>query len=255
MRAVTAFLAMSLRSRTRRLAGLAAFGLVFLIAGATARVLTSSEHGHVEFDRLFEIGGTTLVSALLLLGWLIGRFPIIATLVLMSGVFSDDRDARHARLYAVRPRSLVALYGARMLLFASIAFLMSAILMPGFDLLILGEWSGGGVFALIAAQIMVYGSITALLSTVTRADAWIALFLGIVAIVWDALRRVDFLQSAPPALRETVSVLLPPQGALMRVEGAFGAAQPVPWDAILYISLYASLVAILAGVALSRREI
>jgi hypothetical protein len=237
------------------MAGLAGFGLLFLIAGATARAFTSSEHGHVELERLFEIGGTTLVSALLLLGWLIGRFPIIATLVLMSGVFSDDRVAGHARLYAVRPRSLVVLYGARMVLYATIAFLMSAILMPGFDLLILGDWSGAGVFALIAAQIMVYGSITALLSVITRADAWIALFLGIAAIVWDALRRMDFLQSAPPALRDTVSMLLPPQGALIRVESAFGAAQPVPWEAVLYISLYASLVVILAGVALSRREI
>ena len=255
MRAMASFLAMSLRSRARRIAGLAGFGLLFLIAGATARALTGSEHGHVELERLFELGGTTLVSALLLLGWLIGRFPIIATLVLMSGVFSDDRAAGHARLYAVRPRSLVVLYGARMVLYAVVAFLMSAILMPGFDLLILGDWTGGGVFALIAAQIMVYGSITAMLSAITRGDAWIALFLGIVAIVWDALRRMDFLQTAPPALRQIVSMLLPPQGALMRVEGAFGAAQPVPWEAMLYISLYASLVLILAGVALSRREL
>ena len=255
MRALASFLALSLRSRARRIAGLAGFGLLFLIAGATARALTGSEHGHVELERLFELGGTTLVSALLLLGWLIGRFPIIATLVLMSGVFSDDRAAGHARLYAVRPRSLVALYGARLVLYAAVAFLLSAILMPGFDLLILGDWTGGGVFALIVAQIMVYGSITALLSAITRADAWIALFLGVVAIVWDALRRMDFLQTAPPALREIVSMLLPPQGALMRVESAFGAAQPVPWEAVLYISLYASLVLILAGVALSRREL
>jgi hypothetical protein len=255
MRAIASFLVMSLRSRARRIAGLAAFGLVFLVAGATARVLTSSDHGHVELERLFEIGGTTLVSALLLLGWLIGRFPIIATLVLMSGVFSDDRAAGHVRLYAVRPRSLMLLYGARMLLFAGVAFVMSALFMPGFDLLILGEWNSSGVFALIAAQIMVYGSITALLSVLTRADAWIALFLGIIAIVWDALRRLDFLQTAPPVLRETVSVLLPPQGALMRVESAFGAAQPIPWEAVLYVSLYAMLVVIIAGVAVSRREI
>jgi hypothetical protein len=93
------------------------------------------------------------------------------------------------------------------------------------------------------------------LSVLTRADAWIALFLGIIAIVWDALRRLDFLQTAPPVLRETVSVLLPPQGALMRVESAFGAAQPIPWEAVLYVSLYAMLVVIIAGVAVSRREI
>jgi hypothetical protein len=255
MRGTLSFLALSLRTRMRRIAGLAAFGCVFLLAAATARVMTGGAHGHLELEPLFDLGGTTLVSALLLLGWLIGRFPIIAVLVLMSGLFSDDRAAGHARLYAVRPRSLIMLYGARFLLFAGVALLMSAVLMPAFDLLILGEFTGTGVLALITAQIMVYGSITALLTVITRADAWVALFLGMIAIVWDALRRLDVLQFSAPAVRETVSVLLPPQGALMRVESAFAATQPVPPDAMLYIALYALLALILAGVALSRREI
>jgi hypothetical protein len=253
--ALWSFLSLSLRTRARRIAGLGAFGALFLVAAATARVFTGSAHGHVEVEQLFELGGTTLVSALLLLGWLIGRFPMIATLVLMSGVFSDDRAHTYARLYAVRPRSLLALYGARTLLFATIAFALSALLIPGFDLLILNEWSGTGVFALIAAQILVYGSITALLSVATRADAWVALFLGLLATVWYALRRMDVVQQAAPLIRETVSVLLPPQGALLRVEGAFAAGQPVPWDALLYVALYALLVLILAGTALTRREI
>lgn len=255
MRALLSFLQLSLRTRMRRVAGLGAFGLVFLLAAATARVLTAGEEGHVELESLFQLGGTTLVSALLLLGWLIGRFPIIASLVLLSGVFSDDRAAGHARLYAVRPRSTVLLYGARVLLYSLIAFALSAILMPAFDLLILGEWTGGSMFALITAQILVYGSLTALLSVITRGDAWIALFLGVLAIVWDALRRADFFQAGAPVIREAVSVLLPPQGALMRVESAFAATQPVPWDAMLYIALYAILAVVLAGAALARREI
>lgn len=255
MNALGPFVALSIRSRARRMIGLAAFALLFLAAGATARVFTGSEHGHVELERLFELGGTTLVSALLLLGWLIGRFPMIATLVLMSGVFSDDRERGYARLYAVRPRSMILLYGARVLIYALIAFGMSAILIPGFDLLILNEWTGASVFALIAAQILVYGSLTALLSVATRADAWFALFLGLLATVWYALRRMDFFQSTPPAIRETVSVLLPPQGALLRVEGAFAAAQPVPADAMLYIAIYSLLILIIAGVALARRDL
>lgn len=255
MSALAPFLALSVRSRARRIIGLAAFALLFLAAGAIARVFTGSAHGHVELERLFELGGTTLVSALLLLGWLIGRFPMIATLVLMSGVFSDDRARGYTRIYAVRPRSMLMLYGARALIYALIAFAMSAILIPGFDLLILNEWTGSSVFALIAAQILVYGSLTALLSIATRADAWLALFLGLLATVWYALRRMDFFQSTPPAIRETLSVLLPPQGALLRVEGAFAAAQPVPSDAMLYITIYALLVIIIAGVALARREI
>lgn len=249
------FLRLSLRMRTGRIIGLGAFGLLFLAAGATARIFTGSAHGHVELERLFELGGSTLVSALLLLGWLIGRFPMIATLVLMSGVFSDDRARGHARLLAVRPTSLIALYGARLLLYAAIAFVMSAVLIPGFDYLILNEWTGWNVFGLIAAQVMVYGSLTALLSVGTRADAWIALFLGLLATVWYALRRMDFLQTAIPVLRETVSVALPPQGALLRIEGAFAAAQPVPVDALLYVAIYSLLVLILAGVAVMRREL
>lgn len=255
MRGLLAFLALSLRTRLRRIAGLAAFGAVFLAGAATARTFTTGEHGHLELDPLFEFGGTTLVSALLLLGWLVGRFPIVAALVLTSGVFSDDRAAGHARLLAVRPRSLIGLYGMRLLLLATVAAALSAIVMPAFDLLILGDWPHRTVFALIAAEILIFGSLTALLSVATRGDAWIALFLGIVAVVWDALRRVGFLDSAAPAVRETVSVLLPPQGALLRVETAFAGSQPVPWDAMLYIVLYAALALVLAGVALARREL
>jgi hypothetical protein len=96
MSGVASFLLLSLRAQRRRLIGLVAFGLLFLAAAATARVFTHSDHGHIEMDRLFELGGTTLVSALLLLGWLIGRFPLIAVLVLCAGIFSTTapRDTR-----------------------------------------------------------------------------------------------------------------------------------------------------------------
>jgi hypothetical protein len=255
MRGIPSFVMLTLRSSRRRILGLTAFGFLFLAAGTTARIFTDTDHGHVEMDRLFELGGVTLVSGILILGWLIGRFPLIATLVLMSGVFSDDRHTGHARLYAARPRSLVALYGARMLVLGIVAFVMSTLLLPAFDVLVLGEWGGPGVFALMASQIIVFGVLTALLSVFTRADAWIALFLGILAIVWDGLRRVDFFVTLPPLVRETASVLLPPQGALMRIETAFASFQPVPWDAFLYVLIYGALLSLLAGIALTRRSL
>lgn len=255
MKALLAFVRVSLLDARRRIAGLVAFGLVFLAAGAVARGLTGDEHGHVELDALFALGGTTLVSALLLLGWLIGRFPLIAALVLTAGIFSRDRDDGYARLHAVRPRSLIALYAARFTVLASIAFVLSALIMPAFDLIVLGEPPQAGLFVLIAAQIVVFASLTALLSAFSRADAWIALFIGIVAIVWDAMRRADFLTYTAPAIRNAISTLLPPQGAMLRIELAFGARQPVPWDAFVYVLLYGALVLLLAGVALVRREL
>jgi hypothetical protein len=255
MSALATFIAITLRERRRRILGLAAFAAVFLAAGATARLMSGGEHGHMELDVLFELGGTTLVSALLLLAWFIGRFSIIAALVLLSGAFSDDRATGIARLYAVRPRSLLLLYAARFFTLCAIAFIMAGVLMPAFDWLVLGEWIGWNVYVLITAQILAFGAITALLSIATRADAWIALFLGLLAMVWDGLRRIDFVPTAVPLVRETVSVLLPPQGALMRLETAFGAMRPLPWDAFLYILMYAALALLLAGVALTRREI
>jgi hypothetical protein len=255
MSGVLQFLSLTLLTARRRIIGLLAFGASFLAAGATARLLTGGEHGHVELERLFAVGGSTLVSALLLSGWLIGRFPLIAILVLASGSFSDDRAARYTRLYAVRPRSLVALYGARFLLFAALAFALGSIVMPAFDLIVLGAWPAPQIFVVMAAQIIVFGSLTTLLSLITRADAWTALFLGILALVWDALRRADILVRAAPLVRDAVTVALPPQGALQRIEGAFGAAQPVPWDAFLVICLYGTLALVLAGLALTRREI
>jgi hypothetical protein len=255
MKGLGSFLLLTLRSSRRRILGLTAFGLLFLAAGATARIFTDTDHGHVEMDRLFELGGVTLVSGILIMGWLIGRFPLIATLVLMAGVFSADRHAGHARLYAARPVSLVLLYSARVLLLGLVAFVMSALLLPAFDLLVLGGWGGPTVMVLIASQIIVFGVLTALLSVFTRADAWVALFLGILAIVWDGLRRIDYFVGMPAFVRETTSVLLPPQGALIRIEFAFAGMQRVPWDAFLYIVIYGALLMILTGVALARRSL
>lgn len=255
MSGIRSFIVQSLRMRARRGAGLAAFGALFLLAGATARVFTGGEHGHLELDPLFEFGGTTLVSALLLLGWLVGRFPIVATLVLMAGAFSDDRAHGHVRLLAVRPRSRVLLYGTRFVVYAVAAFLLSIIIMPAFDFLILGEWPGRTMFALIGSQILVYGTVTALLSVFTRADAWLALFLGILALVWDGLRRADVLGYTSIPVREVVSVVLPPQAALVRIENAFATSAAIPADALLYIAMYAALMMLLAGAALVRREI
>ncbi|HSJ23349.1 MAG TPA: hypothetical protein VK929_01615, partial [Longimicrobiales bacterium] len=65
MRSIASFLWLTLRSTRRRLIGLTAFGLLFLAAGATARIFTHDGQGHMEMDRLIELGGVTLVSGIL----------------------------------------------------------------------------------------------------------------------------------------------------------------------------------------------
>ena len=246
--------ALTLRARRRRMLALVAFGFLFLAAGLTARVLTGAGSGHVELDRLFEVGGYPLVSTLLLLGWLLGRFGMIAALVMLAGIFSSDRHAGHARLFAVRPVSGIRLYLVRFAVLAGAAFALTAALMPAFDVLMLGHWAGPATFVLIAAYVIVYAGLTALLSVWTRADVWIALVLAITAMVWDALRRADALPIAAGA-RDFVGVLLPPQAALFQIETAFAQSQPVPWGAFTYAVVYGFVMLALAAVSITQREL
>jgi hypothetical protein len=253
MRAALALAWLELRARRKRILALTAFAGLFLAAGTTARLLVAGDDGHVDADQLFLIGGYPLVSALLLLGWLLGRFPLIATLVLMAGVVSGDRDTGQARLYAVRPASPHLIYGTRFLVLATPAFALSAILLPAFGLLLLGTWAGPATLVLILANVLAFGALVTTLSILTRADAWIALFLALAALVWNALRTADRL-TIPIGVRDVVSFILPPQAALLRLEDAFGALQPIPWDAFFYITGYGVALLILAGVLLRRRE-
>jgi hypothetical protein len=254
MRAALALAWLELRARQKRLLALAGFAGLFLAAGLTARLLVADDHGHVDADQRFLVGGYPLVSALLLLGWLLGRFPLIATLVLLAGIISDDRATGHARLYAVRPASPHALYGARFLVLATTAFLFSALLLPAFDLLLLGTWAGPATLVLILANVLAFGGLVTFLSTLTRADAWIALFLTLAALVWNALRSASKL-TVPIGVRDFVGFLLPPQAAILRLEDAFGSLQPIPWDAFLYVAGYGAVLLLAAGILLRRREI
>jgi len=243
-----------LRTRVRRLLGLLAFGVLFIIAGLTARLMVGTENGHVEVGGLFLVGGYPLVSTLLLLGWLLGRYPLIATLTLMAGVVSDDRVSGMSRLYAVRPTSLSALYLKRFGAVAVVSFLLSAILLPAFDLLMLSEWAGYATLILITSYIAVYGSLCFLLSVWIRNEVWVTLLLAIAAMLWDALLRAGKLGGAAPGIREVIAIVLPPQGALFQLESAFGSIQPVPWGSFIYVLAYGAILFGAAAVSLRLRE-
>lgn len=256
MRAVRAafrLAGLELLARRRRILALLAFAALFLAAAATAAAL-GRESGHVEMDALYQLGGYPLISGLLLVGWLIGRFPLIATLVLMSGIVASDRESGDARLLAVRPISPLLVYGARFAVLAGLAFALSALLMPLFDLIMIGRWGGGATLVLILAHLLVWGGLTALLSTLTSLDAWLALLLGIVAMVWAALAGAGMTPLAPP-IAEALAFILPPVQKLFTLEAAFAGVQAIPWSAFWFCAGYGAVMLIGAAGLLRRREI
>ncbi|MGH7551450.1 MAG: hypothetical protein ACREMQ_00305 [Longimicrobiales bacterium] len=248
-------IALSLRALRRRILILLAFTAAFLVAALAARVVTGAHDGHVELDRIFQIGGAPLASAFLLLGWVIGRFPLVAVLVLMAGIFSHDRADGTARLYFARPVSPIAVYGSRFTVLALLAFAISALLMPAFDVILLGQWAGPNTLVLIASYIIAYGGLVAFLSLWTRADSWIALIMGIFAIAWHALRVAGVLEGAAPGVREIVSLILPPHGALFAIETAFAQMLPIPWEAVLVVGLYGTVLLLITALFVGQREI
>jgi len=244
----------TLRAMRRRFGLLGAFAGV-LLASAVASRLLSGGAGHAELDRIFQVGGTTLASALLLTGWIVGRFPMIATLVLFAGFFSRDRDTGLARLYLARPVAPIAIYGTRFVALAILAFALSVLVLPLFDLVLLGQWAGPATLVLSAAYVIAYAGLVALLSVWTRTDAWIALLLGILAVTWDALRSADLLAAVPAGGRQFVSLILPPHGALSALESAFGNIQPIPWNAFVDVCVYGVTMMVAAGLLLRVREV
>ncbi|MGH7480743.1 MAG: hypothetical protein ACRELV_01195, partial [Longimicrobiales bacterium] len=243
----------TLHNRLPRILGLVAFAGLFLLSALVAATFFRDAEGHVALGELFAVGGYPLASALLLLGWLIGRFPLIAILVLVAGLVSRDRASGRLRLYAARPASLLAVYALRFAVLAVVAFALSALLMPTFDLLLLGDWAGPATFVLILAQVLVYGGLAAFLSVWTRADAWIALGLAVTALVWEAALRAPSV-SVPEGPRAILTLLLPPQWAMLELESAFAALQPIPWDAFAFTAGYGLAMLLLAGVSLAYRE-
>jgi ABC-type transport system involved in multi-copper enzyme maturation permease subunit len=244
-----------LYARWRRIAGLIAFAFLFLFSALAARALVGTEHGQVEIGNLYLVGGYPLVSALLLLGWLIGRYPLIATLAMMAGVVSTDRANGTMRLYAVRPASLGRLYLQKFLAASAVAFVLSAILMPAFDLLLLARWAGPNTFALILSYVLVYGALTFFLSVWTRGEVWITMMLAILAMLWDAVIRSGKLTIAAPGIKEVITVLLPPQSALFKLETAFGAETALPWDSFAFVLAYSAILITAALVSLRIREL
>jgi hypothetical protein len=251
---VVALTRLVLVERGRRIAGLLAFAALFIIAGMAARAIAGRE-GHVEMSELLGLGNYPLMSALVVMAWLLSRFPLIATLVLLTGIVSADRTRGYTRIYAVRPASLLAIYGPRTIALIAIAFGISAILLPLVDVIVAGQWAGPTTLVVSACYVIVYSGVVVLLSVFFRSEGWIALSLAISAMLWDALRRSGFLAESPPGVREVVSFILPPQGPLFRIETAYAELQPMPWTDVAYVIGYGLVLLLAAAVFVGDREV
>ena len=173
----------------------------------------------------------------------------------MAGIVSADRRDGTMRLYAARPTSLAKLYLIKFAVTALVVFIISTALMPSFDLILLARWAGPNTFVLITSYILVYGSLTFFLSVWLRGDVWVTAFLAIVAMLWDALLRSGRIADAAPGFRELITILLPPQSALFKLENAFGAETATPWGAFAFVVAYSIILLIAAVVSLRLREL
>jgi hypothetical protein len=171
-----AWLPLELARLRRRLLWLLAFGALFIAAAATAR-LFGSHDGHMEFDAIMQVGGYPMLSALLLTGWVVGRFPAIAAVVLLAGTHSESRQSGLARLLEVRARQPLRLLALRALLALLLASALALTVLIVFDVVMLGRAPGRQLFVLVLGHVLTYGALTALLSTLTRADGWAAAFV------------------------------------------------------------------------------
>ena len=242
------------RALRKRLLILGGFAALLLLLAGVARALSAGAD-HAELDRIFELGGATLGAAFIVLGWLLSRFPMLATLVLLAGVFSADHATGLTRLYAVRPVAPLRLYAMKFGVLCASAFILSAILLPLFDVLLLGQWNGPATLVLSAAYILAYAGLIALLSVFTRADSWVALLLGLFAMTWSGLRNMDMLGAIPAGGRHFVTLILPPHNSLLALENAFGQMLPIPWNAFIDVAIYGATLSVLAALALLRREV
>ncbi|MEN8375582.1 MAG: hypothetical protein ABFS34_09050 [Gemmatimonadota bacterium] len=229
-------------------------GVLFL-AGAWATSATAGGAADPSLDDVFRLGGYPLVSAVLLLGWTVGRFPLFAAIALCAGLAWGGRVPSRARLVHARAVPRWFVYGTRAGMFGALAFLASAAVLPLFDLLVLGTWAGAATFTLAGAYVLAYGSLTALLSVWTRADAAGAAVLAALAHLWHGALRSGAADAVPRGVGRFFSLVLPPQGALHALEGAFAGVEPIPWDAFGYVAGYAGLLAALTAVSLMLRDV
>lgn len=175
----------------------------------------------------------------------------LTMIVLLGGFISTDRREGYGRIIFSHPVSPLAYYGLRWGIALLIALGAATIFLVFGQILAWGEFQGGWsglILPLVSA--LVYGGLLAFLSVLLpRGDAWITFLLIIVPAFVPELITVA-LSSLPPALRQGVLLILPPQGAFQRIyEGLLLDA--FSWSGVGFAAAY-GLICLAAAAALLR---
>jgi hypothetical protein len=224
--------------------------LRLLLLGLAAVVLYALEpgfHQHEGFMPEAVALGPLGVSATL------AYFAGLSMIILLAGFVSYDRREGHTRLYFSHPTSPLAYYGTRWVLAYLIAVLGATLFLVIGQIIawgtILGGWRG---LVLPALSALIYGGLIAFFSIVLpRGDAWVV-FLLFLPTFFPQMITLG-LGRARPALRETILLLLPPQGALQEVWNGLLIESPA-WGAMAFAAGYGLLFLVAGGLILRLRE-
>ncbi|HEV2130762.1 MAG TPA: hypothetical protein VGR27_06645 [Longimicrobiaceae bacterium] len=162
----------------------------------------------------------------------------LAMLILLAGFVSTDRRRGFYRIFFSHPTHPLAFYGLRWALALALALLSAAVFLVVGQLAAWGEFRGGfGGLGLALLSAIAYGGLMAFLSTLLpRGDAWVAIILFLFTFFWLQALSLG-AEPFPTALRQALTLLLPPQTALNDVYEGMLAGQAV-WGAAAFVVGY-----------------
>lgn len=177
----------------------------------------------------------------------------LSVLILLAGFISGDRRHGYTRLYFSHPTSPLAFYGLRCAVAIALALAAAAVFLVVGQMAAWGEVRGGwsGLLLALLSALMYAGLIAFLSAALPRGDAWVAVVLFFVTFFW--LQLLQLGAPIPPLLRDTLTLVLPPQTAMQDVyDGLLRGV--VDWGAAAFVLGYAAFWMVLAGVVVRWRE-
>lgn len=206
------------------------------------------QHGALGPDEAIALGPVGVSATL-------SYFSGLAMIVLLAGFISTDRREGYTRIYFSHPTSPLAFYGVRLGVALGVALVGATLFLVVGQMLAWGEVRGGwsGLLLALVSAIVYGGLMTFLSAALPRGDAVIAFLLMVVPTFLPQVFGLG-MSRLPPALRQGILVVIPPQGALAVVwqrllDGV------VAWPAFAFATGYGIVWLIAGALVLRAREL